>query len=59
MLNRYSNIKRCPVCGHRDWQSIQKDELIDKTTISSFDKKKVWWRKCRHCDYEERIEGSG
>jgi len=56
MSDRRPNIKPCPGCGQSDWESFQKDEPIDPTGIRTFDKKKVWWRRCRRCRYEERIE---
>lgn len=56
MPNRDSNVKACPN-GHKNWESFQKDEPIDETGIRTFEKKKVWYRRCRQCGYYERIEG--
>ena len=55
MSNRASSSKACPVCGHKNWVSKTKDEPIDPTGIRTFEKKKVWYRVCRDCGYEEPI----
>ena len=58
MPNRYTNIKACPGCGHKNWESFKKKEPIDKTGNITFEEKLVWWRRCRQCGYEERIQGA-
>lgn len=56
MPNRYTNVKACPVCGRKNWRTERKTEPIDRTGLTTREKRTIQFRVCKQCGYSEQVE---